>query len=39
MGHVGTDMASIYRQKVFDDQLRKCAEHVRQWYLGKVVIR
>jgi len=39
MGHARNDMASVYRQKVFDDQLRKCTEHVRQWYLGKVVIR
>jgi len=39
MGHVGTDMASVYRQKVFDQQLNKCVEHVRQWYLGEIVIR
>lgn len=39
MGHARNDMASVYRQKVFDDQLEKCTEHVRQWYLGKVTIR
>jgi len=39
MGHARNDMASVYRQKVFDDQLKKCTEHVRQWYLGKIVIR
>ena len=39
MGHVGIDMAAVYRQRVFDDQLRKCTDYVRQWYLGKVVIR
>ncbi|MFC1759717.1 tyrosine-type recombinase/integrase [Planctomycetota bacterium] len=39
MGHVGTDMASIYRQKIFDEQLIKCSEHVRAWYLGEIVIR
>lgn len=36
MGHARNDMASVYRQKVFDDQLRKCVEHVRQWYLGRI---
>lgn len=39
MGHSKNDMASIYRQKVFDDHLRKCAEHVRDWYLGTVVLK
>lgn len=38
MGHVRNDMASVYRQKVFDEQLRKCTDHVRAWYLGEVVI-
>jgi len=39
MGHVRNDMASVYRQKVFDEQLRKCTDHLRAWYLGEVVIR
>lgn len=38
MGHARNDMASVYRQKVYDQQLAKCAEHVRQWYLGKVIL-
>jgi integrase len=40
MGHVPhvKDMSAVYRQKVYDDMLRKCVEHVRQWYLGKVKI-
>jgi integrase len=40
MGHAprSGDMAAVYRQKVFDDQLRKCAEHVRQWMLGAFVL-
>lgn len=38
-GHARGDMASIYRQKVFDSQLRNCTDHVRQWYLGKVKLR
>jgi hypothetical protein len=29
MGHAKHDMASVYRQQSFDQQLRKCAEHVR----------
>ncbi len=36
--HTG-DMAAIYRQRVYDDQLRNCVEHVRQWMLGAVVLR
>ncbi len=40
MGHVPhtKDMAAVYRQKVFDDMLCKCADHVRQWYLGTLSI-
>ena len=36
MGWTQQDMASIYRQKVFDPQLETCTNHVRLWYLGKV---
>lgn len=36
MGHTRGDMASVYRQKVFDSRLRKCADHVRSWYLGSI---
>lgn len=40
MGHPprSGDMAAIYRQRVFDDQLRKCVDHVRAWMLGAVVL-
>ena len=38
MGHTRNDMASVYRQKIFDQQLRKCVDHVRAWYLGKVAL-
>lgn len=40
MGHVphAQDMSAVYRQKTYDAMLRKCTEHVRQWYLGKVKI-
>ncbi len=33
-GWARNDMASIYRQKTFDDQLRAVAEGVRNWYLS-----
>jgi integrase len=36
MGHSRNDMASVYRQQIFDQQLRACSEHVRQWYLGNL---
>ena len=39
MGHSKNDMASIYRQKVFDEQLKKCADHVHGWFLGSVVLK
>jgi integrase len=40
MGHVpdAGDMAAVYRQKVHDNMLRQCVDHVRMWYLGKVKI-
>ena len=28
------DMASIYRQKTFDDKIKACSEGVRSWYLS-----
>lgn len=39
IGHSRHDMASVYRQKVFDDQLWKCTDHVRDWYLGSVTLK
>jgi integrase len=38
MGHTRNDMASVYRQKIFDQQLQRCTDHVRAWYLGKVTL-
>jgi integrase len=38
MGHSRNDMASTYRQEIFDSQLVECADHVRGWYLGKVTV-
>jgi integrase len=38
MGHVVNDMASIYRQKVYDPALIKVADHVRGWLLGEINI-
>lgn len=35
MGHCGQDMASVYRQKVFDKPLRKVTDHVRAWLNGR----
>jgi integrase len=36
MGHARNDMASVYRQQIFDQQLKACSEHVRSWYLGEL---
>jgi integrase len=38
MGHVpaSDDMSATYRQKIFNEQLLQCSNHVRQWYLGKL---
>lgn len=40
MGHArkADDMASIYRQQVFDSQLLECVNHVRKWYLGEITL-
>ncbi|MBA4105672.1 MAG: hypothetical protein C0485_07920 [Pirellula sp.] len=40
MGHAlrGSDMAGIYRQRVFDDMLRKCTDFVRGWVTGEIVL-
>ena len=40
MGHApdGADMAAVYRQTVFDDMLRKCANYVRDWVRGEIVL-
>jgi integrase len=38
MGHApdSADMSAIYRQKVYDENLKKVAEYVRRWMQGKV---
>jgi integrase len=38
MGHVpaSDDMSAVYRQKVFNEQLLHCTNHVREWYLGNL---
>ncbi|QDU55913.1 site-specific integrase [Aeoliella mucimassa] len=40
MGHTpaATNMAAIYRQRVFDRSLKTCSNYVRQWYRGKIKI-
>ncbi|HUY93583.1 MAG TPA: tyrosine-type recombinase/integrase [Pirellulales bacterium] len=38
MGHIGTDMASVYRQKTFNAPLLKVTNHVRDWYLGLITL-
>ncbi len=39
MGHSKHDMASIYRQKIYDSPLKLCSEFVRKWYLGTVSLK
>ena len=40
-GHVphSNDMGAIYRQRVFDDQLKKCVEHVHGWLEGSILLK
>ena len=38
MGHARNDMASVYRQQIFDQQLKECANHVRAWFLGTLTL-
>lgn len=35
MGHAEHDIPSMYRQKVFDEQLKKCVNFVGDWTLGR----
>ena len=35
MGHARDDMASLYRERIDDERLRKVVEHVRGWLFGK----
>ena len=37
MGHIAStdDMAAVYRQKTYDEPLRKVTNHVRAWFNGR----
>jgi integrase len=35
MGHARNDMASEYRERVFDERLKAVTDHVRRWLFGK----
>ena len=37
MGHIAAtdDMAAVYRQKTFDEPLKKVTNHVRAWFNGR----
>ncbi|MBX3433688.1 MAG: hypothetical protein KF847_10240 [Pirellulales bacterium] len=37
-GWTKNDMASVYRQKTFDDKLKACSAGVRAWYLNQATI-
>lgn len=34
MGHVGNDMASVYRERISDDRLQDVVAHVHKWLFG-----
>lgn len=38
MGHAprNDDMSAVYRQRVFDDSLRRCTDHVKAWLDGSI---
>jgi integrase len=36
MGHVRDDMASVYRERISDEQLRTVTDHVRAWLFPPV---
>lgn len=38
MGHTPRtgDMGAVYRQRIFDDSLRRCTEHVEGWLQGSI---
>jgi integrase len=35
MGHVGADMASVYRERVSDERLQAVTNHIHQWLFAK----
>jgi len=35
MGHLGSDMASLYREVIEDSRVRRVCEHVRLWLFGE----
>ena len=38
MGHERADMSEVYNQTVFDQELRKCVNHVHSWLNGKLTL-
>jgi integrase len=34
MGHTANDMASVYRERIADDRLRRVVNHVHRWLFG-----
>jgi integrase len=38
MGHSRADMASTYRQRVFDSKLREVTDFIRGWLLGEITL-
>jgi hypothetical protein len=35
MGHVKSDMASLYRERISDDRLRAVSDHLHGWLFAK----
>ncbi|QDV73056.1 tyrosine-type recombinase/integrase [Botrimarina mediterranea] len=38
MGHERPDMSEVYNQTVFDQELRKCVDHVHKWLTGSLTL-
>lgn len=38
MGHTRQDMSEVYNQHTYDQQLLKCVNYVRSWYLGEITL-
>lgn len=38
MGHERPDMSEVYNQTVFDQELRKCVDHVQGWLKGSITL-
>lgn len=35
MGHVGDDMASVYRERISDERLKAVSDYERKWLFGE----